>query len=70
MSHICVDLPNMNNKWIEFELANVDTFIIHVRFGLTNVDTIRILTQHEHDSLTRITTPNYMQTFHELIFVT
>ena len=52
MGHIHVDLPNTNNKWVEFGLANVDTFIIHVGFGLANVDTIRTLTRHEHDSLT------------------
>ena len=57
MSHIRVDLPNTNNKWVGFRLANVDTFIIRVGFGLANVDTIRILTRHEHDSLTRIATP-------------
>ena len=38
-------------------LANVDTFIIRVGFGLMNVDTIHTLTRHEHDSLTRIATP-------------
>ena len=73
MSHIRVDPPNTNNKWDEFglanvdtfiicigfELANVDTFIIRVGFGLVNVDTIRTLTRHEHDSLTRITTPKF-----------
>ena len=59
MGHIRVDPPNMNNKWVEFGLANVDTFIIRVGFGLTNVDTIRTLTGHEHDSLTRIATPTY-----------
>ena len=57
MGHIHVDLPNTNNKWIEFGLANVDTFIIRVGFGLTNVDTIRTLTRHEHDPSTRIATP-------------
>ena len=57
MSHIRVNLPNTNNKWIEFGLANVDTFIIRVGFGLANVDTIRILTRHKHDLLTRIVTP-------------
>ena len=31
MGHIRVDLSNMNNKWIEFELANVDTFIIRTQ---------------------------------------
>ena len=44
MDYIRVDLPNTNNKWVEFGLANVDTFIIRVGFGLANVDTIRILT--------------------------
>ena len=58
MGHIRVDLPNMNNKWVGFELANVDTFIIHVGFGLSNINTIRILTRHEHDSSIRIATPN------------
>ena len=58
MGHIRIDLPNTNNKWVEFGLANVDTFIIRVVFGLTNVDTIRTLTRHEHDPWTRIATPN------------
>ena len=49
MGHIRVDLPNMNNIWVTFGLANVDTFIIRVGFGSTNVDTISTLTQHEHD---------------------
>ena len=44
MGHIRVDLSNTNNKLVEFGLANVDTFIIHIGFGLTNVNTIRILT--------------------------
>ena len=58
MSYIRVDPPNTNNKWVEFELANIDTFIIRVGFGLTNVDTIHTLARHEHDPLTRIATPN------------
>ena len=49
MSHIRVDLSNMNNKLIEFWLANINTFIICVGFELTNVDTIGTLKQHEHD---------------------
>ena len=57
MSHIRVDLLNTNNKWVGFGLTNVDTFIIRVGFELENVDMIRILTQHEHDPSTRITTP-------------
>ena len=57
MSHILVGLSNMNNKWVGFGLENVDTFIIRVGFRLANVDTIRTLTRHEHDSLTRIATP-------------
>ena len=61
MGHICVDLPNTNNKWVEFVLANVDTFIIRVRFGLANVDMIRTLTRHKHDPLTRITTLTRVQ---------
>ena len=52
MGHIHVDLPNTNNKWVGFGLANVDTFIIRVGFGLANVDTICTVTQHEHDSST------------------
>ena len=59
MGHIRVDLPNTNNKWVGFGLTNVDTFIIRVKFWLTNVDTIRTLTRHEHDSSTRIDTPTY-----------
>ena len=39
MNHIRVDLPNTNNKCVVFELANVNIFIIRVRFRLTNVDT-------------------------------
>ena len=57
MDHIRVDPPNTNNKWVGFGLANVDTFIIRSVFGLANVDTIRTLTRHEHDPLTRIGTP-------------
>ena len=38
MGHILVNLPNTNNKWVGFGLANVDTFIIRVGFGLANVD--------------------------------
>ena len=48
MGHIRVDLPNTNNKWVVFGLENVDTFIIRVGFGLTNVDTIRMLTRSVH----------------------
>ena len=54
MSHIRVDLPNTNNKWVEFGLANVDTFIIRIGFGLANIDTIRTLTRHEHDPWTEL----------------
>ena len=59
MGHIRVDPPNTNNKWVGFELANVDTFIIRVGFGLTNVDMIHTLTRHEHDPLTRIAIPRF-----------
>ena len=52
MDHIRVDPPNMNDKWVGFGLANIDTFIIHVGIGLANVDTIRTLTRYEHDPLT------------------
>ena len=44
MSHIRVNLSNTNNKLIEFELTNIDIFIIYIRFELVDVDTIRILT--------------------------
>ena len=44
MSHIRIDLPNTNNKWVEFGLINVDTFIIRVGFESVNIDTIRTLT--------------------------
>ena len=47
MGHIRVDLPNTNNKWVGFGLANVDTFIICVGFELANVDMILTLTRHE-----------------------
>ena len=40
MGHIRVNPSNTNNKWVEFMLANVDTFIIRVGFELANVDTI------------------------------
>ena len=69
MGHIRVDLPNTNNKWVGFGLANVDTFIIRVEFGLTNIDTIRTLTRHEHDPSIRIATPmssSYRITFNIL----
>ena len=49
MSHILVDLPNMNNKLAEFGLVNIDTFIIRIEFRLLNINTIRTLTRHEHD---------------------
>ena len=65
MGHIRVDLSNTNNKWVGFGLANVDTFIIHVGFGLTNIDTIHTLTRHEHDPLTRITTPSKDHSTHK-----
>ena len=48
MSYIHVDPPNTNNKWVEFGLTNIDTFIIRVGFGLANVNMICILTRHEH----------------------
>ena len=44
MGHIRVDLRNTNDKWVEFELVNIDIFIIRVKFRLTNVNTIHILT--------------------------
>ena len=50
MSYIRVDLSNINNKLVGFWLVNVDTFIIHVVFELTNINMIRTLTRHEHDS--------------------
>ena len=49
MGHIHVNLPNTNNKWVGFRLVNIDMFIIGVRFGLTNIYTIRTLTRHEHE---------------------
>ena len=60
MGHIHVDPPNMNNKWVEFGLTNVNMFIIRVGFWLVNVDTICALTRHKHDPLTRIATPKSM----------
>ena len=56
MGHIRIDPPNTNNKWVGFELATVDTFIIRVGFGLVNVNTIHTLTRYEYDPLTRIVT--------------
>ena len=44
----------MNNKLVEFELTNIDMFIIYVGFGLVNVDMIRTLTRYKYDLLTRI----------------
>ena len=52
MVHIRTDLPNTNNKWVRFGLANIDTFIFRVGFGLANANTISILTRHEHDPST------------------
>ena len=45
MDHIRIDLPNTNNKWVGFKLANIDTFIIRVKFKLANVNTIHTLTR-------------------------
>ena len=56
MGHIRIDQLNTNNKWVEFELTNIDIFIIRVGFGLMNIDTIHILTRHKHNPLTRIIT--------------
>lgn len=50
---------NTNNKWVRFELVNVNIFIIRVEFELVKIDTIRILTRHEHNSLRQLVTPNY-----------
>ena len=60
MSHIHNDMLNTNNKWIDFGLTNINTFIIRVEFefGLANVDTIRTMTQHEHDPCIRSATPS------------
>ena len=65
----------MNNKWVGFGLANVDTFIIRVGLELVNVDTIRILTKHERDPSTRIATPSldliyFNNFFSELFMIT
>ena len=50
-------------------LANVDTFIIRVRFVLGIVDTIRTFTRHEHDPLTQIDTPTqHAQSFSFFIY--
>ena len=57
MSHIRIDLPNTNNKWVGFELVNIDMFIFRIGFGLTNIDMIRTLTRHRHDLSTRAATP-------------
>ena len=54
MGHIRVNLSNMNNKWIEFELTNINTFIICIGFGLTNINIIDTLTRHKHNPSTRI----------------
>ena len=55
MSYIRVDLPNTNNKWVEFEL--------------TNVDMIHTLTRHEHDSLTQIVTPSLWFLYRSLLSI-
>ena len=52
MRHIRIDMSNTNNKWVEFELAHIDTFIIHVGFGLMNVNMISTLARHKHDPST------------------
>ena len=46
MSHIHVNLVNMNNKFVKLVLVlvNIDTFIIRVEFRFINIDKIRILT--------------------------
>ena len=41
----------------EFELANIDTFIIRVGFKLANIDMIHTLTRYEHDPSIRIVIP-------------
>ena len=45
MGHIRVKLPNKNNKWVKFRLVNIDIFIIHIRFELTNINMIHIFTR-------------------------
>ena len=50
-------------------LANVDTFIIRVRFVLGNVDTIRTFTRHEHDPLTQIDTPTQHAQSFSFLFI-
>ena len=55
MGHIRVDLSNTNNKWVEFELANINTFIIRVGFvGAVGLDpgplASRPLSTECHDS--------------------
>ena len=69
MGHILIGLPNTNNKWVEFELVNVDTFIIRVGFGLANVDTIRTLTRHEHNPWTRIATPSLICLLYKFVIL-
>ena len=49
MDHICIDMPNTNNKYVGFELTNFKTFIIHDEFELANIDMIHILTRHEYN---------------------
>ena len=68
MGHICIDPPNTNNKLVEFELANVDTFIIRVEFGLMNVDTIRILTRIATLTLTQILSTSFYMSVSLLLF--
>ena len=60
----------MNNKWVEFELANVDTFIICIGFELMNVDTIHTLARYEYDPWTRIATPYSFHLFNSILLLT
>ena len=62
MSYIRVDLPNTKNKWVGFGLANIDMFIIRVRFGLTNIDPIRILTRYDTNTTYRHELPPLLPT--------
>ena len=57
MGHIRVDPPNMNNKWVGFGLANVDTFII-VRKIWVSFPQINKVTIHMNSTLSENTRQN------------
>ena len=69
MGHIYIDMPNTDNKWVEFGLANVDIFIIRIGFGLMNINAIHILIRYEYDLYTRIDTPRHRKVRWSFVFL-